>query len=76
MKLPTKLYETIRWTVSVVIPAISVFFATLAEAWGWNLNTEAILTTLSALELFLGTIFGISKITYDLTEEAEGESEE
>lgn len=65
MKLPEKVYEGLRWCVSIVLPAISVFFATLAEAWGWNLPTEAIITTISALSLFLGTIFGISKISYD-----------
>ena len=65
MKLPQWLYESIRWIVSLLLPAISVFFATLAEAWGWNLPTEAILTTISAVALFLGTIFGISKLTYD-----------
>lgn len=63
--LPKWLYETIRWLVSVVIPATSVFFATLAETWGWGLPTEAIVTTLSAAGLFLGAIFGISKVVND-----------
>ena len=48
-----------------------VFFSTLAEAWHWNLPTEAILTTLSAVELFLGAIFGISKVIYDRKENPE-----
>lgn len=63
--LNKKLYEAIRWTVSIVLPAIGVFFATLAEAWGWNLPTEAILTTISAIGLFLGSVFGISKVVND-----------
>ena len=33
--------------------------------------TEAILTTLSAVELFLGAIFGISKVIYDRKENPE-----
>ena len=37
----------------------------------WNLPTEAILTTLSAVELFLGAIFGISKVIYDRKENSE-----
>lgn len=60
-----KLYEAIRWIISIVLPATGVFFATLAEAWGWDLPTEAILTTISAVGLFLGAIFGISKIVND-----------
>ena len=63
--LPDKVYKVLRWLVSVFLPALAVFFATLAKAWEWNLPTEAILTTISSLELFLGAIFGISKVVYD-----------
>lgn len=66
--LPQKMYEAIRWIVAVGLPALSVFFATLAEAWGWNLPTEQILTTISAIALFLGTVFGVSKIINDNSE--------
>ena len=69
--LPSKLYEVLRWLIAVFMPALGVFFSTLAEAWGWNLPTRAILTTLSALELFLGTIFGISKVLYDRQDNSE-----
>lgn len=68
MILSNRCYECIRWLISIVLPAISVFFATLAEAWGWNLPTEAIITSISALSLFLGTVFGISKLSYDKAE--------
>lgn len=69
--LPDKLYEVLRWLIAVFLPALGVFFSTLAEAWHWNLPTEAILTTLSAVELFLGAIFGISKVIYDRKENPE-----
>ena len=69
--LPDKVYEALRWLVAVFMPALGVFFSTLTEAWHWNLPTEAILTTLSAIELFLGAIFGISKVIYDRKENPE-----
>ena len=69
--LPDKVYEVLRWLVAVFLPALGVFFSTLAEACHWNLPTEAILTTLSAVELFLGAIFGISKVIYDSKENSE-----
>lgn len=69
--LPDKIYEVLRWLVAVFLPALGVFFATLAEAWHWNLPTEAILATLSAVQLFLGAIFGISKVIYDRKENSE-----
>ena len=69
--LPDRVYEVLRLLVAVFLPALGVFFSTLAEAWHWNLPTEAILTTLSAVELFLGAIFGISKVIYDRKENLE-----
>ncbi|MBR3138357.1 holin [Candidatus Saccharibacteria bacterium] len=71
--LPDKVYEVLRWLIAVFLPALGVFFSTLAEAWHWNLPTEAILTTLSAVELFLGAIFGISKVIYDRKENTEND---
>lgn len=63
-------YEVIRWLIAVFLPAFGVLFSTLAEAWSWDVPVKAILTTLSAVELFLGAIFGISKIVYDSQENA------
>lgn len=69
--LPDKIYEVLRWLVAVFMPALGVFFSTIAGAWQWNLPTEAILTTPSAVELFLSDIFGISKVIYDRKENPE-----
>lgn len=65
MILPTKLYEILRWFIWIVLPAVGVLLSTLAGAWGWNIPLDAILATLSAVELFLGTILGIAKVTND-----------
>ena len=65
MVLPTKLYEILRWLIWIVLPACGVLLSTLAGAWGWNIPLDAILATLSAVELFLGTVLGIAKISND-----------
>ena len=65
MILPTKLYEALRWVIAIVIPAFSVLLATLASAWNWNIPIDAILVSIDAVALFLGTIFGISKLSND-----------
>lgn len=65
MILPTKLYEILRWIIWIVLPAIGVLLTTLTGAWGWNIPLDAILATLSAVELFLGTVLGIAKISND-----------
>lgn len=63
--LPQKLYELFRWLIWIVLPAIGVFVTTLVGAWGWNFPLDSFLATLSAIELFLGTILGISKYNND-----------
>lgn len=66
MILPTKIYEILRWLIWIVLPAIGVLLTTLNNAWNWNLPLEAIMATLSGVELFLGTVLGIAKISNDI----------
>lgn len=63
--LPQKVYEALRWIVTIVLPAISLLIITLANIWEWDLPSEQISLTLDAIALFLGTVFGISKIKND-----------
>lgn len=60
-----KMYEAIRWIIAIILPAIGVFVVTLDSIWGLGLPAQEISLTLDALGLFLGSIFGISKIMHD-----------
>lgn len=66
--LPQKLYETIRWLIAIVIPATGVFIVSFNSIWQLNLPAEEISLTLDAIGLFLGSVFGISKIIKDKEE--------
>ena len=66
--LSSKVYEVLRWVVVLVLPAISVLITNLGKTWGWGLPYEAISATIDYIALFLGTIFGISKIVNDKKE--------
>lgn len=66
--LPKKVYETLRWLVWIVLPATATLISVLNQAWGWGWPIEAILTTFSGVETFLGTVLGISKIISDAPE--------
>lgn len=63
--LPQKIYESIRWIIAIVIPAISIFIVTIANIWNLNIPADKISLTLDAIALLLGTIFGISKVQHD-----------
>ena len=63
--LPPRVYEMLRWLVSIVIPALGTLIAGLNQAWNWNLPMDAILVTFTATGTFLGVVFLGSKIATD-----------
>ena len=63
--LPPKVYEVLRWLISVVLPAIATLIACLNQAWEFNLPIDAILASFTGIETFLGVIFLGSKIATD-----------
>lgn len=58
-------YETIRWLIAIVLPALGLLIVTIDNIWHLALPAEEISLTLDAVGLFLGTVFGISKIQHD-----------
>lgn len=67
--LPRKLYESLRWLIAIILPAIGVFVVSIDSIWSLGLPAEEISLTLDAVGLLLGTIFGISKVIHDRSEE-------
>ncbi|MCW2279867.1 phage holin [Lactococcus lactis] len=71
MKFSNKTYDAIKWIVVTVLPATSVFIAALGHIYGWG-NTDAIVATLNAVAVFLGSTMHISSASYNKKEEDEG----
>lgn len=63
--LAKPVYETIRWLIAVVLPAIGLFVVSIDSIWELGLPSQQISLTLDAIGLLLGTIFGVSKIVND-----------
>lgn len=63
--LPQKIYEALRWIIAIALPAIGVLITSINAIWSLNLPAQEISLTLDAVALFLGAIFGISKIEND-----------
>lgn len=63
--LPEKIYELIRWLIAIVIPATGILVTSLTSIWNWDFPAQQISLSLDAIGLFLGAIFGISKIVND-----------
>lgn len=62
--LPQKVYEVLRWVVIIVIPALITLYGVIGNTCNIP-YTDVVLTIAGAVDVFLGTIFGISKIAYD-----------
>lgn len=62
--LPEKCYECLRWIVIVVIPALITLYGVIGNTCNIP-YTDIVLTIAGAVDVCLGTIFGISKLSYD-----------
>ena len=63
MKINSATYDVLAFTGRVVLPALSVLYATLGEIWHLPFTKEIPLT-ITAIDLFLNTLLGISSNSY------------
>lgn len=61
MILPNKLYDVLKWVALIALPALSVFYATLANIWNLPFATQIPLT-IDAIDVFIGALIGISHL--------------
>lgn len=64
MKLPDSLYNVMKWIVIIVLPALATLYAALAAVWAWPFSQEVV-TTITAVDTFLGAILCISTANYN-----------
>lgn len=70
MKMSDKTFNTIRFLCELLVPGIGALYFGLAKIWGLPYGHE-IVGTCSCITIFLGSIVGISRKTYN--EETEDE---
>ena len=66
MKMNNKTYDILVWVAQIVLPAVVTLYFALAGIWGFPYGEE-ILGTISAIDVFLGTILKISNVSYNKT---------
>lgn len=71
-----KVYDILKFIAQIVLPALGALYGTLAGIWGLPYG-EAIVATISAIDVFLGAILMIdsnnffkTKVIVDIPEEA------
>ena len=69
MKFQNDTFDVLAWFGRIVLPSLSVLYATIGKIW--NLPyTEQIPLTITAVDVFLNALLGISSANY-YKEEAE-----
>ena len=60
----SKTYDTLKWTAQFLLPALGTLYFTISSIWGLPYG-EQILGTITAIDLFLGAILGLSSSKYE-----------
>lgn len=62
MKLNNRVYDVMKWIVMIALPALAVFITAIGETWGIQ-NVEAIVSTINAITVLMGSLIGVSTYT-------------
>ena len=60
--LPDKIYNALKWTLLVFVPALIVLIIGLGKLYGFD--TELIVGTISLIATFVGSLIGLSNFNY------------
>ena len=62
--VPSYLYKILKWTGLVACPGVAVFIGALGAAWGMEPGLQnALVTTVNALGVLIGSLLGVSQVT-------------
>lgn len=63
MKLPNKVYDNMKWVLTIATPAVLVLIKALGAIY--NFNTDVITATIAAIATFAGSLFMVSSTQYN-----------
>lgn len=62
--MSNKLYDVLKWIAQILLPALGTLYYAIAKIWNLPFSEE-IVGTITAVDLFLGALLGISSIQYN-----------
>ena len=63
MKLKNETYDVLKWIAQILLPAAATLYVAVAGIWEFPYAKE-IAGTISAVDLFIGALLGISSTNY------------
>ena len=61
--MSNRLYDILKFVAQILLPALGTLYFTIAQIWGLPF-AEQIVGTISAVDVFLGAVLGISTKIY------------
>lgn len=61
--MSNKTYDVLKWIAQIFLPALATLYFGLAKIWNLPFPEEVV-GTITAIDLFLGALLGISSIEY------------
>lgn len=71
MKFNNKVYDILKYIAQIVLPALATLYFALSKIWGLPYGEE-IVGTISAIDVFLGALLGLSSMNYNKSLEGGG----
>lgn len=65
--LNDKTYNLLKWLAQIGLPAVGALYFGLAQIWGLP-NAEAVVGTITVVDVFLGVLLGLSASAYQRSE--------
>jgi len=62
-----KAYDALKWVALTGLPAAALLYFALAEVWGFPAAAQ-VMASVTAVDVFLGTVLGISNHRYNNSE--------
>lgn len=64
--MSNRMYDILKWIAQIMLPAAGTLYFALAKIWGFPYAAEVV-GTISAIDVFLGALLGISTSQYNKT---------
>ena len=64
MQLPNKVFDWLKWTAIICLPALSTFIVVISKIWNWADLGSMIAQTITAVAVLLGALLGVSSVNY------------
>ena len=64
MKMSNRVYDVLKFIAQILLPALATLYFALAKIWQFPF-AEEVVGTISAIDVFLGALLGLSTMQYN-----------